>query len=256
MQSTPVEIVSRTDTGRVRKHNEDSIVVLPGQGVAVLADGMGGYNAGEVASRLVAEIIAKDLLRRQVMGESMGPETLRESIERGNRAIFEAIARKPEFSGMATTAVVALFLPGRILYGHIGDSRLYRISDGIVEQLTNDHSMIQELVDQGMFFSVQEARRAGVPPNVLTRGLGVELEINPDVDESPVLDGDIYLLCSDGLSNMLADETILSIVSASSDDLERAANQLLQKALEAGGTDNISLILARSLPNDADELEG
>lgn len=248
MQSIAVEIVSRTDTGRVRKHNEDSIAVLPGQGVAVLADGMGGYNAGEVASRLVTEVVAKDLLRRQVTNLPLNPDALRDAIERANLAIFDAIKRSPDLTGMATTVVVALFQGDRILYGHIGDSRLYRVSDGAVQQLTNDHSMIQELVDQGMFFSVEEARKAGVPPNVLTRGLGVEQAIEPDVDESPVFAGDVYLLCSDGLTNMVPDESILSIVTAAGEDLERAANQLLQHALEAGGTDNISLILARPKP--------
>jgi len=245
MKPVPMEIVSRTHTGRVRKHNEDSVAVLPEHGVAVVADGMGGYNAGEIASRLVVERVAKEIVRRQMIGAVIDKEATQEAILASNHAIFDAIAENPSYGGMGTTVVVALFFDDRIIYGHIGDSRLYRISDGEIVQMTSDHSMVQELVNQGMFFSVEEARRAGVPTNVLTRGLGVEIEVHPDIAESTLAPNDVYLLCSDGLTNMVSDDIIIAVVVAADGDLEAAADRLLERALAEGGIDNITLVLAR-----------
>lgn len=244
MKPLAMEIASRTDKGLVREHNEDSVVVIPDQGLAVLADGMGGLNAGEVASHLAAEFVAKDLLMR-IQAGGFGPQDLVRAVERANEALRKSVEQNPSHAGMATTIVVLVFSGDQALLAHLGDSRIYRITPDFMECLTTDHSMIQELVDQGLFFSLEEAHNAGIPSNVLTRGLGVEPEVRVDLAEMALTDDDIYLLCSDGLTNMLPDEKIHHIVSAAAGDLHRAADQLLAGALEEGGIDNVSLILAR-----------
>ncbi len=246
MKPTAMEIASRTDKGLVRSINEDSIVVVPDHGLAVLADGMGGLNAGEVASHLAVESVAKDLLRRMQRGEEpLDGGTLGEAVRNANQAILRAMEQDPSCAGMATTVAVLLLRGTQVYFAHLGDSRIYRVTPQQIECVTTDHSMIQELVDQGLFFSLEEARNAGVPNNVLTRGLGVEETVQVDVGEARVVAGDVYLLCSDGLTNMVDDETIRQAVSGAGGDLNRAADQLLRMALDAGGLDNVSLILAR-----------
>ncbi len=244
MKPLAMEIASRTDKGLVRGHNEDSVVVIPDQGLAVLADGMGGLNAGEVASHLAAEYVAKDLLKR-IQSGAFSRRDLAGSIERANHAIRDSVEQNPAHAGMATTIVLLMFCEGEAWHAHLGDSRIYRIAPDQLECLTTDHSMIQELVDQGLFFSLEEAHNAGIPSNVLTRGLGVEPEVHVDAGETALKDDDIYLLCSDGLTNMLPDEGIHRIVREAEGDLHRAADALLAGALQAGGIDNVSLILAR-----------
>lgn len=246
MKPVAMEVVSRTNKGLVRSINEDSIAILPDLGLAILADGMGGYDAGEVASQLAVENIARGLIMMvqdpQVESGYLELETV---VGNANRAIFRAIEEKRGVEGMATTVVLAVFTQQRVLFAHLGDSRLYRFMDNNLEQLTNDHSIVQELVDQGMFFSIREAMEAGVPNNVLTRGLGVEREIRLDIGETELDLNDIFLLCSDGLSNMVSDARIASILAEDHNDLEQAANRLIAEALDAGGLDNVSLVLAR-----------
>jgi PPM family protein phosphatase len=246
MKPTPMEIASRTDKGLVRSINEDSIVVVPDHGLAVLADGMGGLNAGEVASHLAVESVAKDLLRRMQRGEEpMNGAVLGEAVRAANQAILRAMEEDPSCAGMATTIAVLLLRGNQVHFAHLGDSRIYRVTPERIECVTTDHSMIQELVDQGLFFSLEEARNAGVPNNVLTRGLGVEEEVQVDIGEARVVPADVYLLCSDGLTNMVSDEEIRQTLQEAGGDLNRAADRLVQMALQAGGLDNVSLILAR-----------
>jgi PPM family protein phosphatase len=241
-----MEIASRTDKGLVRTINEDSIVVVPDHGLAVLADGMGGLNAGEVASHLAVESVAKDLLRRMQRGEEpINGRVLGEAVRGANRAILRAMEEDPACAGMATTIAVLLLRGRQVYFAHLGDSRIYRLTAEGMECVTTDHSMIQELVDQGLFFSLEEARNAGVPNNVLTRGLGVEEEVQVDIGEATIAAEDVYLLCSDGLTNMVSDEEIRQTVRDAGGDLNRAADRLVQMALQAGGLDNVSLILAR-----------
>jgi protein phosphatase len=246
MKAVPMEIVSRTNKGLVRSINEDSIAILPDFGLAILADGMGGYEAGEVASQLAVQNIAKELIM-VVQNPSVGTgyQEVEDAVRAANQAIFDAVATRRGSEGMATTIVVAVFADERVIFAHLGDSRLYRFAEGTLEQLTSDHSIVQELVDQGMFFSIKEAMEAGVPNNVLTRGLGVETQVRLDIGETPLEPGDVFLLCSDGLTNMVSDTKIAKILGETQGNLEGAADWLLKDALEAGGLDNVSLVLAR-----------
>ncbi len=246
MSDVEMEIVSRTDVGLKRNHNEDRLAVYPDRGLVLLADGMGGYNAGEVASQLVIDTVAAELLPvLEKMNGSIGEKEIVSAIEISNLAIFNAVEQNAELNGMGTTLVLAVFSGQQAAFAHVGDSRLYRLRDGKFEQLTSDHSMLQELLDRGMFKTEEEAVDAGVPSSVLTRGLGVEYDIEVDFREEDLKDGDIYLLCSDGLSGMIPDEAIHSVLESLQEDLPGAADLLTKLALENGGKDNISLILAR-----------
>ncbi|HHH39463.1 MAG TPA: serine/threonine-protein phosphatase [Sedimenticola sp.] len=244
MIPTPIRVAARTDTGNIREINEDAVVVLPEYGVAALADGMGGHNAGEVASQLAVETIAMELLAAmQEPAASMvgvGP-----AIEAANRAIRDLIGMQPELTGMATTVALGCFHDGVVDFGHVGDSRIYRLRDGVLRCLTRDHSMIQELVDQGVFGSLEEAAASGVRNNILTRGIGIDPDVQVDTGREMLRPGDIYLLCSDGLSNMVEDAAIGEVLSRNLDDLEEAGDRLLAMALENGGLDNVSLILVQ-----------
>jgi protein phosphatase len=246
MSELELEIVSRTDVGLKRNHNEDRLAVFPDRGLVLLADGMGGYNAGEVASQLVIDTVAAELLPAlEKTDGSIGKKEIISANELSNLAIFNAVEQNAELNGMGTTLVLAIFQGQQAAFAHVGDSRLYRLRDREFKQLTSDHSMLQELLDRGMFKTEEEAMDAGVPSSVLTRGLGVEYEVEVDFREEDLKDGDIYLLCSDGLSGMIPDEAIHSVLDSLPDDLPGAADLLTKLALESGGKDNISLILAR-----------
>lgn len=246
MVAVQMEIVSRTDVGLKREHNEDRLAVYPEMGLVVLADGMGGYNAGEVASQLVIDAIATELVPQlREDAKSVGPDELVSAVKKSNQEIFEAVKRNSELDGMGTTIVLAVFRGQQAVFAHVGDSRLYRFRAGKLESLTSDHSMLQELLNQGMFHSEDEAIDAGVPSSVLTRGLGVEQDVEVDTREEVLHDGDIFLLCSDGLNGMIPDEAIHSVLGSLPDDLSGAADLLVKLALDGGGKDNISLILAR-----------
>jgi protein phosphatase len=236
-------MVSRTNTGLVREINEDSLAFFPEHGLALLADGMGGHNAGEVASQLILEAVAEHLVVRAVSPSSRGQ--IVRAVEAANTSLLEAVSRQPELEGMATTLVLAQLSGNRLIHAHVGDSRLYLLRGSKIEQLTSDHSMAQEMIDQGVFHSMDEALNAGVPPSVLTRGLGIEEQVAVDVGELAVDVGDILLLCSDGLSGLVSDQTILNTIESADGNLAQAADRLVELALENGGIDNISLILMR-----------
>jgi len=244
MSPVPIQIVSLSHRGRVRDINEDAVATLPEQGAVILADGMGGYNAGEVASRLAVDTIGS-YIRDDALPQARQP-ILVPAVTAANQALFRAVEVSPELEGMATTVVAGLFLEGRLYYAHVGDSRIYRIRDGRMNQLTRDHSMIQELVDQGMFESVDEARAAGVKNNVLMRGLGIEPLVQVDEAVIDVQAGDLFLFCSDGLSNMVSEQEMAGIFAVTEMDIQQTGEQLLQRALENGGLDNVSLVLVRS----------
>src|SRR6185369_6653905 len=188
--------VGKTDTGRVREHNEDTIASDVDVGLLVLADGMGGYNAGEVASGIAVKTITN---------------LLRDAITRANKIIYQTARTQAECEGMGTTVVAALFYDNRISIAHVGDSRLYRQRGTTISQVTMDHSLLQELVDRG-FYSPEEAQRAA-NKNYVTRALGVEPQVDVEVQEHPVDKGDIFILCSDGLSDMVEDEDIRLTIS-------------------------------------------
>jgi PPM family protein phosphatase len=249
-----VDFVGRTDTGRVREHNEDTIASDVDVGLLVLADGMGGYNAGEVASGIAVKTIT-NLVREGLAREDLGsidrstgltrPSiVLRDAITRANKIIYQTARSQAECEGMGTTVVAALFYDNRISIAHVGDSRLYRQRGSQISQVTMDHSLLQELVDRG-FYSPEEAQRAA-NKNYVTRALGVEPSVEVEVQEHPVDKGDIYILCSDGLSDMVEDEDIRLTISTFGANLDTVAKQLIQLANENGGRDNVSVVLAQA----------
>jgi protein phosphatase len=243
-----LELAFRSDTGHVRSSNQDRVAVDATHGALVLADGMGGHRAGEVASRIAADRALAEL--RVAQAESVadtmaGLLRIGQAVEAANQALLDTCAARPELNGMGTTMVVAAFRDHRLFYAHVGDSRLYRIRFGRMRRLTHDHSLIQRMVDEGVFLNRTEARQAGVPDNVLTRGLGLQHHAEVDVGDALLESGDTYLVCSDGLHGLISDNDIARILRDPGGDLEAQAQQLLDAALAAGGVDNISLILAR-----------
>jgi protein phosphatase len=245
--------VELTDTGRVRDHNEDRIASHADTALFVLADGMGGYNAGEVASgiavRTVLQLVAAGCEREE--RHAMDPATglmrqtviLRDAITRANKVIHQTARTQPQCQGMGTTIVACLFYDNRISIAHVGDSRLYRFRQNRLEQLTTDHSLLQELVDRG-FYSQQEAARSA-NRNYVTRALGVEPTVQVELQEAAVERDDVYLLCSDGLPDMVEHEDIHLTISTFGANLELAGRQLVQLSNDHGGKDNVSIILTQ-----------
>jgi serine/threonine protein phosphatase PrpC len=246
--------VGKTDTGRVREHNEDTIASDVDVGLLVLADGMGGYNAGEVASgiavKTITNLVREGLTREDLAaidratGLTRPSIVLRDAITRANKIIYQTARSQAECEGMGTTVVAALFYDNRISIAHVGDSRLYRQRGSEIAQVTMDHSLLQELVDRG-FYSPEEAQRAA-NKNYVTRALGVEPQVEVEVQEQPVDKGDVFILCSDGLSDMVEDEDIRLTISTFGANLDTVAKQLIQLANENGGRDNVSVVLAQA----------
>ena len=245
--------VALTDTGKVREHNEDMIGSEADIGLFVLADGMGGYNAGEVASGIAVKTII-NLVRDAFLREDLSvrdPESgltrpsiiLRDAIHRANKIIYHTSKTQPQCEGMGTTVVACLFHDNKVSIAHVGDSRAYRLRDNRFEQMTLDHSLLQELVDRG-FYSQQEAQRA-TNKNYVTRALGVEQNVEVEIHEQPAQKSDYYVLCSDGLSDMIEDEDIHLTISTFGDSLDTIAKQLVQLSNEHGGRDNISIIMTQ-----------
>ncbi len=239
---------SLTDPGRIRSNNEDSVVFDDATGVGVLADGMGGYSAGEVASSMATESIQSELSKW--LQEARSGLTAREigraiemCVDNANSAIYTAARINPHYSGMGTTLVVGVFTDDQLILGHIGDSRCYRWRDGELVQLTKDHSLLQEQVDAGFITPEQ----AAVSPNrnLVTRALGVEDAVMLDLNEFEVLAGDLYLMCSDGLSDMLGSAEIARILQNET-TLEDLGVALVTQANENGGRDNISVVLTQA----------
>lgn len=239
----------RTHVGKVRPHNEDYLIAVADRGVLVVGDGMGGHCAGEVASKIAVEAAAAELLAAQLADNAGELESLMcvgQAGEAANNAVFDAVAKSPELRGMGTTLVMAMFREGRVYYAHVGDSRLYRLRDGRMRQLTRDHSLVQDMLDHGLFNSRREAAEAGVGDNILTRSIGLDRHVAIDVGDQELAERDLYLLCTDGLCGKVDDRVILGILQQTS-DLDEIADTLLQAALDAGGRDNISLIVARQV---------
>ncbi len=242
------EFFCQTDTGRMRSNNEDAIVLDEPSGVAVLADGMGGYNAGEVASNMACEFISGELGRWLIeAGDDASDADVRRAMDicadNANRAIFQAANSNPQYAGMGTTLVLAVFRPHRLLMGHVGDSRGYRLRGGRLQQITRDHSLLQEQLDAGIITPEQAAVSAN--KNLVTRAVGVEDSVVLETHLHDLLPGDIILMCSDGLSDMLTDEHIENVLR-SHDALTDAGRGLIAAANEAGGRDNIAVFLARA----------
>ncbi|HMA96710.1 MAG TPA: Stp1/IreP family PP2C-type Ser/Thr phosphatase [Polyangiaceae bacterium] len=240
-----------SDVGLQRDHNEDSLVIVGTDGPFVVADGMGGHRAGDVASRLATEAIAEHFQSR-TEPQSLDRDArftdeenrLLTSIRTANRRILERSLRSKELQGMGTTVVCALFVPesNRMVIAHVGDSRAYRLRGGFLTQMTRDHSLFNDYLMA--MPDLSEEQRSELPRNVITRALGMQDDIPVDLQSDDVAPGDMYVLCSDGLSGMVEDEEIIAAL-ASASDLEQACRLLVRRANENGGEDNVTALLIR-----------
>ncbi len=227
------QIAKVTDTGRKRRRNEDAYVVQPP--LFAVADGMGGAQAGEVASRL-----AKAALEETDPGALSGPERVTSLIQEANRRVHERSNADPATSGMGTTMTVALVEGSGVTIGHVGDSRAYLVRDGRLEQLTEDHSLVNELLKSGKL-SPEEAE-THPQRSVITRAVGTDPDVDVDSFIVDAQDGDVFLICSDGLTDMVGDDAILGLVEKNRRDLDRAARELVSAANRGGGEDNITVV--------------
>jgi PPM family protein phosphatase len=238
------ESTGRTHPGQVRRRNEDSYVLDPP--LFAVADGMGGAQAGEVASRLTATAF-----REYHEADALPPdERLQSIIQEANRRIYERARADSDASGMGTTVTAALLTGGRVTLGHVGDSRAYRIRDGELEQLTEDHSLVADLMRSGRL--TPEEAEAHPQRSVITRALGTDPEVDIDTLSVEAEPGDVFLLCSDGLTTMVGDEDILGILEAAP-TLDDAAKELVRAANTGGGEDNVTVVLFSVMGDEAGE---
>ena len=271
MSNLSVHIAGDSDTGKVREHNEDRIALRPDLGLAVLADGMGGHRAGEVASGLAIQAVVDELERtfaelapgvnniaRANLVTSVNPVESESddsteavyltltAIAHANTLIYQSAKINPEHTGMGTTLVLALFALGNVTIAHVGDSRAYRLRDSHLERLTQDHSLIEEAVRKGMF-SLEEAQR-NFSKNIITRALGIGPDVDTDVQQFVMRPGDLYLLCSDGLTDLVSDADLQLALQKFGTNLDQAVQHLITLANARGGHDNISVVLALYQP--------
>lgn len=252
--SSSIEMATCSDMGRVRSNNEDAVLANVQLGLAVLADGMGGYNAGEVASAMATAVLGSEL---EHAFHVRSPQSVTEDgriwaraamvdvIGRTNAAICQAAQGNPKYAGMGTTLVAIQFYDNRFTVAHVGDSRLYRLREGNLSLLTRDHSLLQEQIDSGMITA--EQARFSQNKNLVTRALGVEMTVEVEACEHAAQPGDIYLLCSDGLNDMVTDDDIALALTTLSANLSLCATQLVEMANDNGGRDNVSVVLAKVL---------
>ena len=246
-------MVCQTHPGMVRAHNEDSVACEASCGLVVLTDGMGGYNAGEVASGIAVSVVASEIKhyledarpedKDAVSGEDVAVVLLRSNVQKANLSIFHAAHSQPQYAGMGTTIVSGLFYDNRVAVAHIGDSRMYRLRGEVFESITRDHSLLQEQIDSGMI-SKADARMSQ-NKNLVTRAVGIDEEVEAELHVHEVKRGDIYLLCSDGLNDMVEDDDIADTVMTLKSNLPLLATQLIQAANDNGGRDNVSVILVK-----------
>jgi PPM family protein phosphatase len=242
------EICARTDIGRARDNNEDAVSFDPDTHLCILADGMGGYNAGEVASGMATAFIQSEMSRWLAQaGLHANTREVRRAleicVENANHSIFNAANSNPQYAGMGTTVVVGVFQGRRLMVGHIGDSRCYRLRGEEFTQITKDHSLLQEQLDAGII--TPEQAMTSLNKNLVTRALGVEDTVMVEVNEHAVEVADTYLMCSDGLSDMI-DHTALATIMRADTSLDEKATQLIAAANAAGGRDNISVLLVHA----------
>lgn len=247
-----LEMVARTDPGLIRSHNEDALFVDASLGITILADGMGGYNAGEVASGMATMRLAEDITRIIVSEAEHGralsdplavARHLSNEVAAANSAIFNAAQSCSQYTGMGTTLVMAWFYDNRMSVAHVGDSRLYRLRGEHLELLTRDHSLLQEQLDNGMI--TPEQARYAEHRNLVTRALGVDPKVEVEINDFDVRRGDIVLLCSDGLNDMIDDDEIALTLTTLGGNLPLAAEHLVHMSNDNGGRDNVSVVLVK-----------
>ncbi len=242
-----LSIYGETDVGKLREHNEDFIGWDSDMGLVLLADGMGGHNAGEIASELAVnsirdalqDVLAPNLVASNVIDFN---DALREAIVYANDEIIRMANERLECAGMGTTIVVTLFHGNRVIIANVGDSRIYRLREKGLTQISKDHSLVQEMLDNG-YISEEEAQMSA-SRNLITRALGIAEQVEVDVNQDAVESGDLYLLCSDGLTDLVTDDEILQLLLLYKDDLKSGCKELIALANEKGGKDNISVVLA------------
>ncbi|MBX9834992.1 MAG: Stp1/IreP family PP2C-type Ser/Thr phosphatase [Burkholderiaceae bacterium] len=242
------DFFARTDCGLVRANNEDAVSVDAGANLAVLADGMGGYSAGEVASGMATSLIHTEM--SAWLAQSDSPPSCHDircaleiCVDNANQAIYNAALANAEYAGMGTTLVVGMLSGDKLVLGHIGDSRCYRLRAGVLKQITRDHSWLQEQLDAGLLTPQQ----AAVSPNrnLVTRALGVDPTVSVEINEFKMESHDLLLMCSDGLSEMLRTDEILALVTTN-ETLEEKTTRLIAAANANGGRDNISVLLVQA----------
>jgi len=253
-----MKIGYKSDVGMKRELDEDSIVIVRSDTVyeskrtrsalLVLADGMGGHNAGEVASCLAAQRVAEEMIRAMLktpqrkLSDEVIAALFGESINQANREIMMYAEKNPQYKDMGTTITAALIQGAQVYIGHVGDSRAYIINDREVRQLTKDHSLVQEMVDSGKITG--EEAKNHPQKNIVTRTVGMHNQVDVDITTEPVQVQDFLLLCCDGLTDMLSDEEIHAVVTEN-DDPQSICDVLVEKANEKGGLDNISVIVVK-----------
>jgi PPM family protein phosphatase len=248
-----LEIVRLTDVGLQRDHNEDAIASDDSMGFVVLADGMGGYRAGEVASEMAILSIAAELMENltslhagkidSILGKQTEAQLISDAVKSANEVIYSVSQSQSQCAGMGTTLVVGVFSQNKLFLGHIGDSRMYRLRDQVLSQITEDHSVLQEQINSGLI--TPEQAKYSANRNLVTRALGVEPEVELELNEYDVEIGDIYLVCSDGLSDLVEDDAIQAVLNKLMPDMNVSAQALVQLANDNGGKDNISVILIK-----------
>ncbi|HSC73295.1 MAG TPA: Stp1/IreP family PP2C-type Ser/Thr phosphatase [Gaiellaceae bacterium] len=238
-----------TDPGRTRRHNEDAYVVEPP--LFAIADGMGGAQAGEVASRLATAAL------KEAGANGGGEQRIADLIQEANRRVYDRSSSDPNTSGMGTTITVALVEDDQVAFGHVGDSRAYLIRDARMEQLTEDHSLVNELLKTGKLS--REEAETHPQRSVITRALGTDPDVDVDTFSVRAEDGDLFLLCSDGLTDMVSENSILAVVERNRDDIDAALRALVKAANRGGGQDNITVVAFEIadgvLANDGDTRE-
>ena len=251
-----IQYAALTDPGMKRDNNEDNCLVIADQGLFVVSDGMGGHNAGEVASQIAMDIIKQKAAQIPTLiskrpwwkrlffrgDQAFNPvEWIHGAVFSANQRIFQEAQADSGKKGMGATLALVLKREEALLTAHVGDSRVYRYRNGIMEQLTQDHSLAQELVRQGIM--TEEEALYSAPSNVLTRALGVREEVQEDIIYHSVEKGDLFLLCSDGLYNMIDEEDMMDILKNSKYSLDKKTHALVNRANENGGDDNITVVL-------------
>lgn len=251
-QELTLEIAAKTDPGKLRTVNEDSIVTVDDLRLLVLSDGMGGYQSGDVASRITTQVIAEGLkasLQDPVNRHGDVSSIVESVVKRANRAIFKEGQRRAETvhgsqeQRMGSTLALLLLRDNRITMAHVGDSRIYRLRDHRLEPMTHDHSLLQEQIDRGVLSA--EAAATSHNRHLVTRGLGLQGDVEVTLDECEAKAGDVYLICSDGLNDMVDNDDIELVLDSLQANLTLAASQLVMIANDNGGDDNISVILAK-----------
>ncbi|MCP4748059.1 MAG: Stp1/IreP family PP2C-type Ser/Thr phosphatase [Desulfobacteraceae bacterium] len=237
-----IQFWGKTDVGLVRKNNEDTFLVNPDAKYCLVADGMGGAAAGETASQIFAQSADEIFAGQSAASEQEAVNRVQKTFRMANERILEHVADHPEHEGMGCTAELLVFTTLGFVIGHMGDSRTYRLRQGVFKQLTKDHSLVQDQLDQGLI--TKEQARSHSMRNVILRAVGVRPSLALDTLRGPVYKSDLFLLCSDGLTDLVDDDTICTMLSQNS-DMENNISNLVELAKKAGGKDNITIVIAQ-----------